>query len=424
MARRFDEALALARQMKQRGVPADHRLHGQLVYHLVHLGRLDDALEVLGYLHAQRSGRLSLATYNLLLDRLGKHGRPHEALALFQKLRLRGVPVDAITYNTLMDAFKRADMHAEALRLFEEMRAQEMPANAFSYSIAMHCMCHLGRLAEAEALLERARAHGPPLHPCPHLYTSLIAAFARRRRLSEAWRLLEEMRREGLRPDAKLFAGLVYCFAAAGAGRMAMSLLEQARAAGLGEAETRIWNACISGLVAVGHERDAHRVLARFEAQATALDSSPARPNHFTYLPLLERVARRGDWELAQRLLEGAQAVGVKPRILELNLLLKAFLTRGEVARALQVFQDTVAAGLTDIVSFNTLLRLLVRARRPALVLAYLTRMRQLGLAPDNFTRQAVRELFGTFCGAASATSAAAEAAAEPAESCTDPHVK
>ncbi|EOY29221.1 Pentatricopeptide (PPR) repeat-containing protein / CBS domain-containing protein [Theobroma cacao] len=127
-ARRIDEAFQILESVEQGTAAGKPNLSAQLIYGLLNalieagdLRRANGLLARYGFL--LREGRsLSISTYNLLMKGYIGAGCPQAAVNLHEEILRLGLEPDRLTYNTLIFACVKTENLDAAIRFFEEMK--------------------------------------------------------------------------------------------------------------------------------------------------------------------------------------------------------------------------------------------------------------------------------------------------------------
>ncbi|KAK9842201.1 hypothetical protein WJX81_000257 [Elliptochloris bilobata] len=224
----LDRALALARQMRARGVRGNVFSYSALLNVCVKCGQLDAGLEVWGEM--ERNGvPLNVVACNTVIDLLGKMGRWEEALETYQRMRREGLTPVTRTYNTLMIAANNCGQWKEALGLYDELLVSGQMLNTTSYNALISAYTKAGSLPNVLETFQRMFDQG-----CERsviTYSSLITACEKAGKWSLALKFFRDMPRDGCRPNVVTYNSLLSALSNGGQWEMAGEIFEQMQAA-------------------------------------------------------------------------------------------------------------------------------------------------------------------------------------------------
>lgn len=110
----FNQAWGVLNEMGEKFCPTDIATYNVVIQGLGKMGRADLASTILDKLMKQGGGYLDVVMYNTLINVLGKAGRFDEANMLFEQMRTSGINPDVVTFNTLIEVNGKAGRLKEA----------------------------------------------------------------------------------------------------------------------------------------------------------------------------------------------------------------------------------------------------------------------------------------------------------------------
>lgn len=156
-------------------LPVGAALAGALVSMYARCGCVDEAREVFDGLT-----RPNVVAWTAMISGYGMHGRGAEAVALFQQMRRRGPPPNAVTFVAVLAACAHAGLVADGREAFESMQRDYglLPREEHLVSI----VDMLGRAGHLEEAFRFVRTAAAPPVAGPAVWTALVGACKLHRR--------------------------------------------------------------------------------------------------------------------------------------------------------------------------------------------------------------------------------------------------
>jgi pentatricopeptide repeat protein len=154
-------------------------------------------------------------TYNTLLDACAKNSCMDRTPALLEDMRRVNSEPDLITYSTLIKGYCLEGSVDKACKVLEDLKAQgTLRPDEITYNSLLDGCAKQQRVDEALALLDEMQGMG--IKPSNYTLSILVKLLGRTRRLSQAFKLVEELSsRHGLRPNVQVYTCLMQaCFMA------------------------------------------------------------------------------------------------------------------------------------------------------------------------------------------------------------------
>ncbi|KAJ6809912.1 pentatricopeptide repeat-containing protein-like [Iris pallida] len=236
------EAVEVFNEMQELGYEPDRVTYCTLIDIHAKAGFLDVALDL--YQKMQEVGLSpDTFTYSAMVNCLGKAGHLPAADKLFCEMIERGCVPNLVTYNIMIALQAKARNYPSAVKLYRDMQAAGFRPDKITYNIVMEVLGHCGRLDEAEAVFQEMQQDWVPDEPVygllvdlwgkagnvdkarawftsmldaglrPNVPTcnSLLSAFLRMQRFSDAHDVIENMLGMGLVPSLQTYTLLLSC---------------------------------------------------------------------------------------------------------------------------------------------------------------------------------------------------------------------
>lgn len=192
-AKLWDKACSVHQELKNAGVIPDTATYGALIKAAVEAGRHQLAQDLF-----QESKNPDAMNVMSMIRAAGRAGDVPKALELLRQLELREKQIDTTTYNCALEACVAGGDHRSADTLLQQM-VKVGHVDVVSYNTYMKLLLQGHLHEEVHKTLQDMRKQGIP--PNVVTYNSIIKEAAARD-ITSAWKIAEEMQREGVQPDA------------------------------------------------------------------------------------------------------------------------------------------------------------------------------------------------------------------------------
>jgi len=193
---------ALWDEMQSKGVEPTEITLGCMIEALVANSEADAAWRLVREIWQDEDRRhlVNTVAYSTLLK--GFYNKPEKVQALYQEMRERHIGCNTITYNTILNHLAQCRAIHRVPQLLEDMKTSTPPVepDIVTYSTLIKCFCASGNLNRALGLLTEMRADGKFV-PDEMMYNSLLDGCAKEQRLTDALRLVQEMKDDHVRPS-------------------------------------------------------------------------------------------------------------------------------------------------------------------------------------------------------------------------------
>ncbi|CAA7060424.1 unnamed protein product [Microthlaspi erraticum] len=202
-----------------------------LIARLCKLGRIDDALILIGDMATGRFGFTS-STFHPIINTLTKKNKTEEAWRVVELMRSHDILVDVTSYNYFLTSHCYDGDVAEASKVLRKMEEGGMSPDTRTYDALVLGACKSGKVEAAMAILRRMEEVGLPVLYATHAHViaemiacgyyaqgvefvmayagkderldeenlgSLASKLIKRKRFEEAKLVLKEMRERGLK---------------------------------------------------------------------------------------------------------------------------------------------------------------------------------------------------------------------------------
>ncbi|KAH6814412.1 hypothetical protein C2S51_023430 [Perilla frutescens var. frutescens] len=313
--------------------------------------------------------------YRMIVNALCKNGFVQAAEMFVSRALKLGFALDVHICTSLVLGNCRAREVGDALKVFALMLEEDgCGVNSVTYAILVHGLCEVGRLDEAFRLKEEMSKNG--YKPSTHTYTVLIKAMCDKGLMNRAFDLLDEMMKKGCKPNVYTYTVLVDMLCIEGkieeANGMFRKMLKDKLNPGIVTYNALINCYCKEGCVVLAFE-----LLGLMERRQ-------CKPNIRTYNELMEGFCNIGRPHKAVELLRKVMNNGLFPTGVTFNILISGFCRAGQLTMAFKILHSMSSIGLEpDQFSYTAFIDSLCKMGRPELAGVFLGLIIKKGIPVD-----------------------------------------
>ncbi|KAF7129101.1 hypothetical protein RHSIM_Rhsim10G0030900 [Rhododendron simsii] len=250
-AKFFREARLLIEEMRLEGVKPDTVSYSTLLSVYVENQKFVEALSVFSEM-MEANCSVDLTTCNIMIDVYGKVDMAKEADRLFWNMTKMGIEQSVVSYNTLLRVYGEAGLFGEAIHLFRLMQRKDIEQNVVTYNTMISIYGKSLEHEKANNLIQEMQSRG--IEPNAITYSTIISIWAKVRKLDRAAVLFQKLRDSGVEIDQVLYQTMIVAYERAGLVTQAKRLLHELKRpdnisrdtaikilAGAGRVEEAIW---------------------------------------------------------------------------------------------------------------------------------------------------------------------------------------
>ncbi|CAH9140984.1 unnamed protein product [Cuscuta epithymum] len=251
--------------------------------------------------------------------------------------------IDNFLCNYVICAFVTVGKPGLALKFYDNaVNSGSLKPNVFTYTSLMSAYYRLGRISDAWSLVKIMGIDG--LEPDTIFYSNWMYGYSREGKVHDALERYREMVEAGMELDIVSYTILIDGFSKEGFVEKGVGFLYKMRKDGL-EPNLVTYTAVMKGFCKKGKLNEAFSVLKVVENLGFELDEFP-------YVILIDGVCRDGDFHRAFELLDEMEKKGVKPGVVTYNAIINGLCKAGRTTEA-----DDFSRGIVgDVITYTTLL--------------------------------------------------------------------
>uniref|UniRef100_A0A6N2LI36 Pentacotripeptide-repeat region of PRORP domain-containing protein n=1 Tax=Salix viminalis TaxID=40686 RepID=A0A6N2LI36_SALVM len=194
-----------------RGIEPDSNIVNSMVICLAKLGKLDDAVKLFDRLIGSEDCVLSNAACTMILEGFYEQDKFLEAFDYFVRIRDANVKLGMWIYNVLINGLCHQGYVGEAIQVFDIMcKNTGLPPTLHMFKTLFFGLCKKGWLVEAELVFEEMEVQGFFVDKV--MYTSLMNAHGKNKKMKMAMRVYFRMLKKGCDPDICTYNTLIHGF--------------------------------------------------------------------------------------------------------------------------------------------------------------------------------------------------------------------
>ncbi|KAG6507421.1 putative pentatricopeptide repeat-containing protein At1g16830 [Zingiber officinale] len=316
----------------------------------------------------------TVATYTCVIRGLFRAQKFDKVSVILDVMLSTKCSPDLVFYNVLIDCFAKLRRYDDAIEVFLSLKGMKLNPDAYTLSSLLFTLCSGRKLRNLPKLIDGLDV-SVDLVACG----SLISAFCKAGFPSQAIEVFVKMMDRGFSPDSYSYAGLINGLCISGRIERAVGVYHSILA-NTANIDAYVHTAIVAGLVKEKEYRTAIQLFRNAVLQDYHLDV-------VSYTVAITGLFRGCRYEEARSLFDQMKHSGVLPNICTYNVMLYGYCKARDVDAVKQLLREMEIAGFdVDDISFNTIIRLLIKLQRSNSALILCQRMCDLGMMPDRRT--------------------------------------
>ncbi|KAJ4722508.1 putative Pentatricopeptide repeat-containing protein [Melia azedarach] len=268
--------------------------------------------ELVNEMYELNNEYVTLTTMSKVMRRLARGGRYDDAVETFRDLERYDVKKDAMAMHILMDVLAKENSVEHAYKVFLEFKGR-VPLSSQTFNVLIHGWCKARKLEDAQKTLDEMKKHG--FSPDVVTYTSFIEHYCREKDFRKVDDILKEMQEKGCKPNVVTYTIFMHALGKAKQINEALKVYEKMKSNGC-LPDTSFYSSLIFILSQAGRLKDANEIFEDMKNQGVMRDV-------MAYNTMIASACARSQEETALKLLQQMEEDSCKPDLKTYAPLLK-----------------------------------------------------------------------------------------------------
>ena len=208
MNKKFEEAMKLPEQMKERGLEADEGFYSHLIDGCSKNKQISLAFEIL-----KGGASVHLPSYNRLISSCMKQGKINEAMTVLKDMKSKNICPDSFSYSTIIKGISKPYLIDNLTELVEMLEVQEknpdFKPDEILYNVLLDSCIKCRRLNMALSIFAKISSPDSLVTPDEISYNTIIKGCSLNKKMDKAFEMFNLMIEKKLTPNDVTYNSLI-----------------------------------------------------------------------------------------------------------------------------------------------------------------------------------------------------------------------
>lgn len=334
----YSSTVALYQRMQSAGLKLDLSCYCRIMEAYLKMGSHEKSVAIFQELDDRKLNKVEASSpriYFILLEALGRLGRPFEALEFLREMGKRGIQEDHSHYSSLITSFASAGEVATAEELMQEAESKKMlrdPALFLKLVLRYIEEGMMEKTLDVVAAMKRVEIR---VSDC--IFCAIVNGFAKRRGGGAAVKVYEDLVLQGCEPGQVTYASVLSTYIRLGLYPKAEMVFAEMEKKGYHKCVVA-YSSMVAAYAKMGRTRDAMRLVAKMKERG-------CEPNVWTYNSLLDMNGKALELKLVEKTWKEMKRRKIEPDRVSYTTVISAYHKARELEMCIKYYEEFKQTG-------------------------------------------------------------------------------